>query len=213
MSDNPNNLSPPTIDLLCRELRDIVEWERLAISLKVPYVEVTSIQREYHDVQRCKLHALQQWLQQTNNVHSWRTVASAVNDVNPAVAECIKQKYAPVLDEVPNHLTLLNQRRGNNCMARINAKILLIISLLLVILVGITACLIVLIILLRASDSALTYSMTTTGVPMYTSASSMSSIFPLSYTNTMAISSTLVTSSMITSSLSPTPSPRPGNAN
>ena len=228
MSDNPNNLSPPTLDLLCHELKDVVEWDRLAISLKVPYVEVTSIQREYHDVQRCKLHALHKWLQQANNVHSWRTVASAVNDINPAVAEHIKQKYAPIIDKVLeqstsspsppppppsppyNNHTKNNDSNGSNYtlekkkwLTKKNAIRLLIISLLVGILVGIIACLIVLITRLRASDSALTSPMTITAAPIYMSATSMSSI-SVSYTNTIMKSSSLVTSSSITSSPSPT---------
>ena len=209
MSDNPNNLSPPTLDLLCHELRDIVEWRQLAINLKVRYSDVITIEIKYnYDVTECRMHALQKWLQQVNTVHSWHTVANAVKNINPSVAERIKKNYAPIIDEISdqsilqgsnNDIICTIQRRDNNCMARKNAKLLLIISLLLAILVVTVVVLIVLFIRLLPI-SALTNPKT--GVPM--SASSMSSIFPLSFTNTVTISSTLVTSSSISSSLSPT---------
>ena len=97
MSDN---LSPPTLDVLCDELRLVVEWDQVALSLKVSYVDIKSIETQYSELAQRKMHSLQKWLDQTNTVHSWRTIADAVEKVNPAVAENIRTKYATILDSV-----------------------------------------------------------------------------------------------------------------
>ena len=97
MSDN---LSPPTLDLLCDELRQVVEWDQVAVSLKVSYVDIKSIESQYSELAQRKMHSLQKWLDQTNTVHSWRTIADAVEKVNPAVGENIRTKYATILDLV-----------------------------------------------------------------------------------------------------------------
>ena len=214
MSDNPSNLSPPTLDLLCYELRDVVEWDQLAIYLKVPPVRVACIRREYNDVQQRKMYALQKWLQQDDTVHSWRVVADAVKLIYPVVAECIEEKYALVLDEVSNQSTLqgnncnneVNQRRGYYSRSRNNVPGLLMISLSNAVIVVVIIFLIIFLIVLftylipKISTETFAHPMTTMGEPMYKSASS-----------------TLITSSLMTSSLSPTPSPTPspipGNAN
>ena len=99
----------------------------------------------------------------------------------------------------------MSHAREEELVNKKNAIRLLIISLLVGILVDIIASLIVLITRLRASDSALTSPMTTNVAPIYMSAASVSS-FSVSYTNTIMKSSTLVTSSSVSSSLSPTSS-------
>ena len=99
MSDN---LSPPTLDLLCDELRQVVEWDQVAVSLKVSYVDIKSIETQYSELAQRKMHSLQKWLDQTNTVHSWHTIADAVEKANPAVAENIRTKYATILDLVPS---------------------------------------------------------------------------------------------------------------
>lgn len=200
MSDNTSNLSPPTLDLLCQELRDVVEWDQVATNLKVPYVEIASITTRYHGVQQCKMHALQRWLEQVNTVHSWRVVANAVKHINPAVAMRIERNYALVLDEESNQSALqgsneTNQRRGYYSRARNNVPWLLMICLSHLVILVVIITLIVLFTYLIFKISTIN-PMTTTGAPMYSSASS-----------------TLVTSSLMTYSLSPTPSPTPGNAN
>ena len=48
------------------------------------------------------MHSLQKWLDQTNTVHSWSTIADAVEKVNPAVADNIRTKYASNVDLVPS---------------------------------------------------------------------------------------------------------------
>ena len=67
MSDN---LSPPTLDILCDELRQVVEWDQVALSLKVPFVDIKSIETQYSELAQRKMHSLQKWLDQTNIVHS-----------------------------------------------------------------------------------------------------------------------------------------------
>ena len=93
-------VSPPTLDILCDELREVVEWDQVAVSLKVPFVDIKRIEAEFSELAQRKMHSFQKWLNQTNTVHSWRTVADAVEKVNPAVAEHIRTKYATVLDQV-----------------------------------------------------------------------------------------------------------------
>ena len=97
MSDN---LSPPTLHLLCDELRQVVEWDQVAINLKVPFVDIRDIETRYSGLWQRKMHCLQKWLDQSNTVHSWYTVAEAVDKINPAVAEYIRNKYAIILDDV-----------------------------------------------------------------------------------------------------------------
>ena len=99
MSDN---LSPPTLHLLCDELEEVVEWNKLAIALKVQYKDIKSIEGQYPGLWERKMHCLQKWLDQSNTVHSWRTIADAVDKINPAVAEHIRNKYAIILDDVPS---------------------------------------------------------------------------------------------------------------
>ena len=99
MSDN---LSPPTLYLLCDELRQVVEWDQVAVNLKVTYVDIKSIEKQYSELAQRKMHSLQKWLDQTNTVHSWSTIAVAVEKVNPAVAENIRTKYATIIDLVPS---------------------------------------------------------------------------------------------------------------
>ena len=98
MSDN---LSPPTLNILCDELRQVVEWDEVAIYLKVPHVDIEDIRGQFSKISKCKMQCLQKWLDQTNTEHSWRTVANAVEKVNPAVAEYIRAKYATILDQTP----------------------------------------------------------------------------------------------------------------
>ena len=96
MSDN---VGLPTLDLLCDELSQVVEWDRVAVSLKVPFVDIKDIETRYSGLEQRKMHSLQKWLEQTSTVHSWRTVADAVQKVNPFVAEQIRKKYAAILDQ------------------------------------------------------------------------------------------------------------------
>ena len=42
-----DDLHSPTIDLLCDELRDVVEWDNLAVYLKVPYVDIEDARERY----------------------------------------------------------------------------------------------------------------------------------------------------------------------
>ena len=97
MSDN---LRPPTLDVLCDELRQVVEWDQVALYLKVYHVDIKGIEAQYSGLAQRKMHSLQKWLDQTNTVHSWRTVADAIGKVNPAVAERIRAKYVTILDQV-----------------------------------------------------------------------------------------------------------------
>ena len=97
-----DDLHSPTIDLLCDELRDVVEWDNLAVYLKVPYVDIEDARERYRGIWQRKMHCLKKWLQldQSKTVHSWRTVADTVEKVdNYAVAEHIRQKYASILDQ------------------------------------------------------------------------------------------------------------------
>ena len=99
MSDN---LSPPTLHLLCDELREVVEWDIVAIHLKVDNIDIQDSRERYSGIQQCKSHCLQKWLDQTNTIHSWRTVADAVDKVNPRVADSIRTKYVTIIDHVPS---------------------------------------------------------------------------------------------------------------
>ena len=83
MSDN---LSPPTLNLLSNELEE-VKWDELAIVLNVSDIE--DIREKYPGTRQWKIHCLQKWLDQRDNVHSWHTVADAVDKINPVVAEHI----------------------------------------------------------------------------------------------------------------------------
>ena len=109
-------VSPPTLDILCDELREVVEWDQVAVSLKVSYVDIKCIEAEYSGLARRKMHFLEKWLNQTNTIHSWRTIADAVEKVNPAVAERIRTKYATVLDLVPStsryEIQVLSDQKG-----------------------------------------------------------------------------------------------------
>ena len=96
MSDD---LRLPTLKLLCDELRHVVEWDRLAMHLDVPFYVIKDIEQQFPGIEQRKMHCLQKWLDQNNTVHSWHTVADAVDKVNPAVAEHIRQKYASILDQ------------------------------------------------------------------------------------------------------------------
>ena len=110
MSDN---LSPPTLDVLCDELRQVVEWDQVAVSLKLPFVDIEDVRGRFSTINQCKMYSLQKWLNQTNTVHSWCTIADAVEKVNPAVAENIRTKYATILDQVT--LTVQHEEcRTNN---------------------------------------------------------------------------------------------------
>ena len=93
----------PTLNLLCDELREVVEWDQIAVNLKVSYGDIKSIEGQYPDLWRRKMDSLQKWLDQSNTVHSWCTIADAVERVNSRVAEHIRTKYAAVLDQVPSH--------------------------------------------------------------------------------------------------------------
>ena len=112
MSDN---LSPPTLDLLCDELRQVVEWDQVAVNLKVSYVDIKSIETQYSELAHRKMHSLQKWLDQTNTVHSWRTVADAVEKVNRRVAYNIRTKYATILDLVPSTSSNTEYNSVNAC--------------------------------------------------------------------------------------------------
>ena len=112
MSDN---LSPPTLDILCNELRQVVEWDQVAVNLKVSYVNIKSIEKQYSELAQRKMHSLQKWLDQTNTVHSWRTIADAVEKVNPAVAENIRTKYATIIDLVPSTSSNAEYSSVNAC--------------------------------------------------------------------------------------------------
>ena len=100
MSDD---ISPPTLNLLCRELTKIHEWEKLAVYLELPdhVIQDAKVCYPHGGIWEFKKHCLQKWLDQTNTVHSWDTVVKAVEEVNPAVAENIRTKYATILDLVP----------------------------------------------------------------------------------------------------------------
>ena len=100
MSDN---LSPPTLNLLCDELKDVVEWDIVAIHLEVDNIDIQDSRERYRGIQQHKSHCLQKWLDQTNTIHSWRTVADAVDKVNSRVADSIRTKYATIIDLVPSH--------------------------------------------------------------------------------------------------------------
>ena len=108
MSDN---LSPPTIDVLCDELRQVVEWDEVAMYLEVPHVDIEDIRGRFSKISQCKMQCLQKWLDQTNTEHSWCTIADAVERVNPAVAECIRTKYAAILDQTS--FTLQHEQYAN----------------------------------------------------------------------------------------------------
>ena len=102
MSDN---LSPPTLYLLCDELKQVVEWDKLAVYLKVPYVDIEDARERHRGTWQRKMHCFKKWLDQSNATHarSWHTVADAVENVNPAIAEHIRQKYASILDQASQH--------------------------------------------------------------------------------------------------------------
>ena len=70
MSDNH---SPPTLHLLCEELKEVFEWEQLAVSLKVPTADRKDAMERYPHggIPERKMHCLQKWLEQSNTVHSW----------------------------------------------------------------------------------------------------------------------------------------------
>ena len=101
MSDN---ISPPTLFLLCRELKEISEWEELAIYLKLPDHIIQDAKERYPNggIWNRKKHCLKKWLNQAKTVHSWRTVADAVEEVNARLAENIRKKYTKILDQVPS---------------------------------------------------------------------------------------------------------------
>ena len=96
MSDN---LSPPTLNLLSNELEE-VECDELAVVLNVSDIE--DIREQYPGTGQWKIDCLQKWLDQRDTVHSWCTVANAVDKINPVVAEHIRNKYSTILDDVPS---------------------------------------------------------------------------------------------------------------
>ena len=112
MSDN---LSPPTLDVLCNELREVVEWDLVAIYLKVDNIDIQDSRERCTGIQQCKSYCLQKWLDQTNTVHSWCTVADAVEKVNPPVAENIRTKYATILDLVSSTSSNTEYSSLNTC--------------------------------------------------------------------------------------------------
>ena len=99
MSDN---ISPPTLHILCRELKEISEWEKLAVYLNLPDHVIQDAKECYPHggIWERKMHCLKKWLDQPNTVHSWSTIADAVDKVNLSVAEHIRKKYATILDQV-----------------------------------------------------------------------------------------------------------------
>ena len=56
MSDN---LSPPTLDVLCDELRQVVEWDQVAVSLKLPFVDIEDVRGRFSTLNQCKMYSLQ----------------------------------------------------------------------------------------------------------------------------------------------------------
>ena len=58
---------------------------------------ILKILRQILWIRTTQMHSLQKWLKQTSTVHSWRTLADAVEKVNPFVAEQIRKKYAAIL--------------------------------------------------------------------------------------------------------------------
>ena len=119
MSDN---LSPPTLDVLCDELREVVEWDQVAVSLKVPFVDIKSIETQYSELAQRKMHFLQKWLNQTNTVHSWRTIADAVEKIHPFVAENIRSKCVIILDLVPSTSSNAEYSSVNACPSDLITK-------------------------------------------------------------------------------------------
>ena len=99
MSDN---ISPPSVNLLCRELEGIFEWEKLAVCLNLPnhVIQDAKVCYPHGGIWELKMHCLKKWLEQTNTVHSWRTIVDAVEGVNARVADSIRTKYATILDQV-----------------------------------------------------------------------------------------------------------------
>ena len=103
MSDN---ISPPTVNLLCRELEEISEWEKLAVYLDLPDHVIQDAKECYPNggIWERKMHCFKKWLDKTNTVHSWRTIADSLEKVNARVAENIRSKYATIIDQVPSQI-------------------------------------------------------------------------------------------------------------
>ena len=99
MSDN---ISPPTVNLLCRELEKIFEWEKLAVylNLRDHVIQNAKVSYPHGGIWDLKMHCLKKWLEQTNTVHSRHTIADAVEGINARVADSIRTKYATILYQV-----------------------------------------------------------------------------------------------------------------
>ncbi len=104
MSDE---LSPPTVEILETELRDVVEWESLSVQLHLGReYEKINADYGYQGTDRCKLELFNTWLKRGTN-GTWEHIAAALERMprrETALAAHLREKYASILNEP--------QRRG-----------------------------------------------------------------------------------------------------
>ena len=91
MSENVREI---TVDLLVREVEDVVEWYRLGAYLGLGVSEIKEIEQNHHDVARRRMAMLDKWAKKEVNP-SWEKVISALENMSEmALANRLKKKYS-----------------------------------------------------------------------------------------------------------------------
>ena len=91
MSENVREI---TVDLLVREVEDVVEWYRLGAYLGLGVSEIKEIEQNHHDVARRRMAMLDKWAMKEVNP-SWEKVISALENMSEmALANRLKKKYS-----------------------------------------------------------------------------------------------------------------------
>ena len=70
------------------------EWYYLGVLLNIPESRLSAIRKNNHDRRDRLREILMQWLKQTDPAQLWHELAEAVEPLNPAKAQQIRQKYS-----------------------------------------------------------------------------------------------------------------------
>ena len=82
----------PTLRTLTNELKSVLDWHTLGINLELEKYKLDEIERNYHDVKRCRNEMLAHWLETTTPM--WEAVAEALHQMEEhKVAGKIEEKY------------------------------------------------------------------------------------------------------------------------
>ena len=93
---NPTvDIPPPTVHLLVKELKEVVDWYMFGVALAIPVSQLNAIQSSnpQHGVERWLVNMLDYWLK-SNTDASWKKIVQALQDTEQhALAARVKQKY------------------------------------------------------------------------------------------------------------------------